>query len=201
MRRARRQLATDQALMTRRERSVRTALTELETEYAARRRELECELKEAETEASAVRDGLLYGTGKQLADTVRSVLEWAGVAVADLDHQLGGTKNADLLCSYDGRSRLVEVKSASGPAPERAYEDLVRHLREWEKLPGSTPVDGGALVLNHEHRAAPHARSPEPYGRPSSSQRRRNRSSRPWTCSRPGARRTRTPSGSCSSGP
>jgi hypothetical protein len=166
MRRARRQLASDQALMTRRERSARTALTELETEYAARRRELECELKEAETEASAVRDGLLYCSGKQLADTVRSVLEWAGVAVADLDDQLGGTKNADLLCSYDGHSRLVEVKSASGNAPERAYEDLVRHLREWEKLPGSTPVDGGALVLNHERRAAPHARSAKPYGRP-----------------------------------
>ncbi len=201
MRRARRQLATDQALMTRRERSARTALTELEAEYAARRRELERELKEAETAASAVRDGLLYGTGKQLADTVRSVLEWAGVAVADLDDQLGGTKNADLLCSYDGHSRLVEVKSASGNAPERAYEDLVRHLREWEKLPGSTPVDGGALVLNHQHRAARMRGAPSRTAAPSSSQRRRNRSSRPWTCSRPGARRTRTPSGSCSSGP
>jgi hypothetical protein len=166
MRRARRQLATDQALMTRRERSVRTALTLLEAEFAARRRELESELEEAETAASAVRDGLLYGTGKQLADTVRSVLEWAGMTVADLDDQLGGTKNADLLCSYGGRSRLVEVKSARGNAPERAYEDLLRHLREWEELPGSTPVDGGALVLNHQLRAVPHERSAKPYGRP-----------------------------------
>jgi hypothetical protein len=121
MRRARRQLATDQALMTRRERSVRAALAELEAEYAARRRELERELEEAEMAASAVREGLLYGTGKQLADTVRLVLEWAGVTVADLDDQLGGTKNADLLCSYGGRSRIVEVKSATGNAPERAY--------------------------------------------------------------------------------
>ena len=166
MRRARRQLATDQALMTRRERSARTALTELETDYAAHRRELERELEEAETAASAIRNGLLFGSGKQLADTVRSVLESAGVDVADLDDQLGGTKNADLLCSYSGHSRLVEVKSASGNAPERAYDDLVRHLREWEKLPGSTPVDGGALVLNHQIRVAPHARSAKPYSRP-----------------------------------
>ena len=166
MRRARRQLATDQALMTCRERFVRSALTELDVDYAARRRELERELEEAETAASAIREGLLYGTGKQLADTVRSVLEWAGVTVADLDDQLGGTKNADLLCSYGGRSRLVEVKSAGRKAPERAYEDLVRHLREWKKLPGSTPVEGGALVLNYEHRAVPHERSARPYGRP-----------------------------------
>lgn len=166
MRRARRGLATDQALMTHRERSARTALTELGAEYAARRRELESELEKAETAASAVRDVLLYGTSTQLADAVRSVLEWAGVTVADLDDQLCGTKNADLLCSYGGRSRLVEVKSASGNAPERAYEDLVRHLREWEKLPGSTPVEGGALVLSHQLRTVPHARSAKPYGRP-----------------------------------
>jgi hypothetical protein len=166
MRRARRQLATDQDLMTRRERSARRSLAELQAEYAARRRELECELEKAETAATAVRDGLLYGTGKELADTVRSVLEWAEMTVADLDDQLGGTKNADLLCSYGGRSRLVEVKSAGGNAPERAYQDLVRHLREWEKLPGTTSVEGGTLVLNHEIRTDPHARSPKPYGRP-----------------------------------
>jgi hypothetical protein len=58
------------------------------------------------------------------------------------------------------------VKSASGNAPERAYEDLVRHLREWDRLPGSTPVEGGALVINHQHRAAPGERPIKPYGRP-----------------------------------
>jgi hypothetical protein len=67
------------------------------------------------------------------------------VTVVDLDDQLGGTKNADLVCSYGRRARLVEVKSASGNAPERAYEDLVRHLREWERLPGSTPVEAARL--------------------------------------------------------
>jgi hypothetical protein len=58
------------------------------------------------------------------------------------------------------------VKSASGNAPERAYEDLVRHLRKWERLPGSTPVEGGALVLNNQHRAVPHERRPRPHSRP-----------------------------------
>jgi hypothetical protein len=33
-------------------------------------------------------------------------------------------------------------------------------------LQGSTPVEGGALVLNHQHRSAPHERSPKPYSRP-----------------------------------
>jgi hypothetical protein len=166
MRRARRPLASDQAFMTHRERAARAAMTELESEYAARRTDLKRELEEAQVAASAVRDGLLYGTGKQLVDAVRTVLEAGGVNVVDLDDYLGGTKNADLLCTYGSRSRLVEVKSASGNAPERAYEDLVRHLRGWRSLQGSTPVEGGALVLNHQHRSVPHERSPKPYSRP-----------------------------------
>ena len=165
LRRARRHLASDHTTMTRRERAARTALTDLEAEYAVRRAELEGELEAAQAAASVVREGLLYGTGTPLVSAVRSVLESAGVTVVDLDDRLGGTKNADLLCTF-GRSRLVEVKSASGNAPERAYEDLVRHLREWKKLPGSTPVDGGALVLNHQHRVVPHERNPKPYSRP-----------------------------------
>lgn len=166
MRRARRQLASDTNTMTRRERDARAALADLDTDYATRRAELKHELAESQTAASAVRDGMLYGTGTPLVDAVRSVLESADVRVVDLDDELGGTKNADLLCSYGGRSRLVEVKSAGGNAPERAYEDLVRHLREWDQLPGSTPVDGGALVLNHQHRMVPHERNPNPYSRP-----------------------------------
>jgi len=166
MRRARRQLASDTNTMTRRERDARAALADLDADYATRRAELKHELAESQAAASAVRDGLLYGTGTPLVDAVRSVLELADVMVVDLDDELGGTKNADLLCSYGGRSRLVEVKSASGNAPERAYEDLVRHLREWERFPGSTPVDGGALVLNHQHRMVPHERNPNPYSRP-----------------------------------
>lgn len=127
MRRARRPLAEDKNLMTWRERSAREALVELETDYVTSRSALERDLKDAQAAASAVREGLLYGTGKQLVDGVRSVLESADVAVVDLDDKLGGTKNADLLCTYGGRSRLAEVKSASGSAPERAYQDLLRH--------------------------------------------------------------------------
>jgi hypothetical protein len=41
-----------------------------------------------------------------------------------------------------------------------------RHCAPAERLPGSTPVEGGALVLNHQHRAVPQERSPRPYSRP-----------------------------------
>ena len=166
VRRARRQLANDTRTMTRRERDARAALGDFEADYANRRADLERELEESLAAATAVRDGLLYGTGEVLVKAVRAVLESADVTVVDLDVELGGTKNADLLCSYDGHSRLVEVKSASGSAPERAYEDLVRHLREWEKIPASTPVDGGVLVISHQLRSVPHERSLRPYGRP-----------------------------------
>jgi hypothetical protein len=166
LRRARRQLASDTSLMTRRERDARSALAEFETDYATRRADLEHELEESQRAASAVREGLLYGTGGALVNAVRAVLESADVEVVDLDEALGGTKNADLLCSYGGRTRLVEVKSASGPAPERAYQDLFRHLREWELLPATTPVEGGALVMNHQHRLVPDERREKPYERP-----------------------------------
>ncbi|WP_024287143.1 hypothetical protein [Cellulomonas sp. KRMCY2] len=166
MRRARRPLASDEELMTRRERDVRAALAALQADYSARREELERKLEEAQGAAVAIREGLLYGTGQQLVAAVRSVFESAGVIVVDLDVELGGTKNADLLCTSGGRSRLVEVKSASGSASERAYQDLLRHLREWPNLPGATPIDGGALVVSHDLRTAPLERSLEPYARP-----------------------------------
>jgi hypothetical protein len=165
MRRARRLLAADQGLMTRRERDVRAALTELETDYVTRHSQLEHELEEARSAASTIREGLLYGTGGQLVDAVRSAFESAGIAVVDLDKKFG-TSGADLLCSFAGRSRLVEVKSASGSAPERAYQDLLRHLREWPSQPGSVPVEGGALLISHELRMLPLERSPRPYVRP-----------------------------------
>lgn len=166
MRRARRQLGADVALMTRAERVARSALAELEADYVSSRGELERQMKDAETAASSIREGLLYGTGKQVVDAVRAVLEAADIAVVDLDEWLGDTKNADLLCTYGAQSRLVEVKSASGSASERHYEDLLRHLREWHSLPDSVAVDGGALVINHEHRKAPQDRSGRPYQRP-----------------------------------
>ena len=165
MRRARRQLGTDVFLMTRDERDARTSLAELEVDYASRREELQLQLDEAETAASSIREGLLYGTGQQLVDAVQAVLEAAGVAVVDLDQHLGGTKNADLICTYGERSRLVEVKGCSGSPSENLYQDLIRHLREWPSLPGSSAIDGGALVVNHEHRKLPQDRSRQPYTR------------------------------------
>lgn len=165
MRRARRQLGTDVRLMTRGERAARTALAEFEAGYAARKEGLERQLEEAESASSTIRDGLLYGSGQQLVDAVRAVLESAGVTVVDLDQHLGGTKNADLLCTYGSHSRLVEVKGVSGNPSESLYQDLIRHLREWSSLPESRVIDGGALILNYEHRKAPQDRSRQPYTR------------------------------------
>ncbi len=166
MRRARRSVASEEDLLTRRERDCRAALAGLESDYIARRGVLERQLEDAQSDAAEVRYGLLYGTGQQLVDAVRSVFESAGIGVVDLDEQFGDTKNADLLCSYGGRSRLVEVKSASGSAPERAYQDLLRHLREWPSVSKGTHVDGGALVMSHDLRTVPQERTPRPYARP-----------------------------------
>lgn len=166
MRRARRPLTSDRDLMTRRERDAHAALADLELDYAARRIELERQIEDAQDAAVATREGLLYGTGQQLVSAVRAVFETAGIEVVDLDEKLGDTKNADLLCTYGGLSRLVEVKSANGSAPERAYQDLIRHLREWPSLPGASPIDGGALVISHDLRKVPLDRRPTPYARP-----------------------------------
>lgn len=166
MRRARRPLASDKDLMTRQERDVHAALADLEADYAARRIELERQIEDAQDAVVATREGLLYGAGQQLVSAVRSVFESAGIEIVDLDEKFGDTKNADLLCSYGGLSRLVEVKSAFGSAPERAYQDLIRHLREWPSLPGASSIDGGALVISHDRRKVPFERSPKPYTRP-----------------------------------
>jgi hypothetical protein len=69
---------------------------------------------------------------------------------ADLLHTF-----ADLLHTFGNRSRLVEVKSAGGMASERAYDDLVRHLDAWPHLAASVSIEGGAFVLNHEHKQLP----------------------------------------------
>lgn len=166
MQRARRHLASDPALMTRRERVVRNALADLEADYRARKSSLTEELIAAQAAATSIREGLLYGTGVRLVESVKAVLQSAGIAVVDVDEMLGDTKNADLLCTFASTSVLVEVKSASGNAPERAYEDLVRHLREWAHLPDAPQIVGGALVVNHQIRKPPQERSMQPYARP-----------------------------------
>ena len=165
LRRARRDLGTDASLTTTAERAARDALAKLEAEHSVRRNELARDVK-TETFAAPIREGLLYGFGQQLVDAVQSALEAAGIAVVDLDKELGGTKTADLLCSYADHSRLVEVKGASSNASERCYEDLLHHLREWPSLTHDAPIDGGALVVNHEYRKPPAERSRQPFGRP-----------------------------------
>jgi hypothetical protein len=72
-------------------------------------------------------------------------------------------RGTHLLCTYAGHARLIEVKSSAGSPSERLYSDLLRHLREWPSLPEATTVEGGALILNHEHNKNPLDRSLEPY--------------------------------------
>lgn len=166
MRRARRHMANDPTLTTVREQAAQAAVAALDAAYARERHELLAEAAAAQAEASSVRDGLLYGTGSVLVDAVTQALRSAGINVVDLDELLGGTKNADLLCSFDGRVRLVEVKSASGNAKERLYDDLVGHLREWPTLARSSPVEGGALIVNHQISRPPQERDAATFNRP-----------------------------------
>jgi hypothetical protein len=165
MRRARAPISWSVEFMTQPERRATEALNELEASYRRQKAELQATLAQAKQDADQIRDGLLYGTGKDLIDAVAAVLGEAGIQTVDLDEMLGGTRNADLLCSYGSGRRLVEVRSASGSPSERAYHDLLRHLREWPNLAETTPVDGGVLILNHEHRKDPLDRSSEPYTR------------------------------------
>lgn len=166
MRRARRHLSADVDMMTKREGELHAALSALKREYDDEQARLSEELVIVEREASSTRDGLLYGTGDQLVAAVRAVFEFADLTVVDVDDLLGGTKNADLLVTFGNRSRLVEVKSARGKAPERAYDDLVRHLNAWPYLAKSVSIEGGAFVINHEHKQLPSDRERKPYARP-----------------------------------
>lgn len=165
LRRARRGLEDDPSLMTERERHLRAQLRELEARQRVERDAIERALELETTSASQLRHDLLYGSGKALVAAVRQVFEFAGVSVTDLDELLGGGVNADLLCRFGHHSRLVEVRSASGNASERSYQDMIRHLREWPSLSLSSPIDGGALIISHQTRAHPSLRPPAPYER------------------------------------
>jgi hypothetical protein len=76
----------------------------------------------------------------------------------DLDAALDDTSSADLLAELDGRRRLIEVKSSSGNAPESLIGRLENHLRNWQ-APGRDEVEGGVLIVNHQHRRSPSAQS------------------------------------------
>jgi hypothetical protein len=166
LRRARTPIATATNLLTTHELDAQEELTRLEATYRERHAEISRRITQAHEAADPIRHSLLFGTGHELVDGVRKVLEAAEIDVMDLDAKLGATSNADLLCSFQGRRRLIEVKSTSGNANEGLYDALVSHLREWPTLPGTTPIDGGALILNHEHRKDPKERSLNAYTRP-----------------------------------
>jgi len=165
MRRSRAAVALPDALLTTTELQLRRHISELQVNYEAERARLDGELEAERARATDIRDPLLYGTGQDLVDAVASVLRLAGIDVVDLDKSLGDTINADLRCSFERASRLVEVKSAGGAPTERLYNDLVRHVTEWPTVPGAEAVDGGALILNHEHKKEPLDRSGDPYTR------------------------------------
>lgn len=164
LRRLRSPLLRDPELMTAAESAAEDGLDALDQEYERRREALRDALEEARAQADPIRDGLLYGTGKQLEQTVGAVLRDTGVTVVDLDSALNDTSSADLLIELDGRRRLVEVKSSSGNARESLMGRLENHLRNWDAT-GRGEVEGGVLIVNHQHRLSPSARSALVYDR------------------------------------
>ncbi len=94
------------------------------------------------------------------------MLEAADLDVVKIDELLGETSSAELLVSLGERRRLIEVKSASGNAAETLVGQLETHLRTWPQLRPADPVDGGVLVVNHQHRTEPGERSASVYTRP-----------------------------------
>lgn len=140
-------------------------LAEFDLQTAADRAPLVNAHESARHVADDRRHTLLFGTGSVLEDAVAECLRDAGFHVAKVDEMLGGTKSADLLATVGERRILIEVKSGGGKASEDYYTDLETHMREWLAT-GRTPVDGGALVVNHQMRTEPSARDQQPYSRP-----------------------------------
>jgi hypothetical protein len=165
LRRARSRHFVDPTLHSGAETAARQALTDLDASYALERARLEGELQTAKDAAEPIRYGLLYSTGGDLEDAVAAVLRAAGFTTVNLDAELGATQSADLLATYGSERRMVEVKSASGRAPEKLVGQLERHLATWPNLRPREPVGGGVLVVNHQHRQDPHNRSAQVYER------------------------------------
>ncbi|GAA4727603.1 hypothetical protein Prum_068420 [Phytohabitans rumicis] len=167
LRRTRSPHFVDPDLQTGDELSARAGLAELEERYTLDRTQFEQDLRVAEEKASPIRYGLLYGTGTELVEAVAAVLTAAGLSVIDLDAELGAPQSADLLASAPGSNRkLVEVKGAGGAAQENLVGYLQRHLDTWPQLRPDQPVDGGVLVVNHQHKLPPAERTAQVYTRP-----------------------------------
>jgi hypothetical protein len=118
LRRVRSPLFHDPVLMTIAEVDAQQALADMEVRHAQERAELQAQLQYARDNAETVREALLHGTGSGLVNAVRAVLTSAGFHTVDLDHELGGSKSADLLATRDNSCILIEVKSTTGRAPE-----------------------------------------------------------------------------------
>ena len=102
MRRAHSAAYCDPDLQTEAEARARQALAGLGERYAREKRRLKEKLRIAEADAEVIRDGLLYGTGRELVEAVTRVLA-AEFAVCDLDVELGGSRWADLLAIWAGK--------------------------------------------------------------------------------------------------
>ena len=165
LRRARPATFADPDLETGAETRAREDLERLEQRYADDKQTLQEQLRHAREHADPVREGLLYGTAQQVVDAVARVLQDAGFSVTDLDRELAATKSADLLVALGGQSRLIEVKSQGGDAAEKLVSDLQRHLSTWPELRPEHPVDGGALIVNHQLRRLPRDRDAAVYRR------------------------------------
>ncbi|MHC3392246.1 hypothetical protein ACLQ2E_22700 [Streptomyces lavendulocolor] len=160
--RARSPLLRDPEFATDAEARLVETIAEEQSAHERRQTELQQQLTELRAVADPLRDGLLFGTGRPLEDAVHDVLVTAGAAVTRLD-DVFGTKSADLLAEYGGRRVLVEVKSANNRAAQSLPDKLLKHLNTWPGLPGTEPVDGGVLVVNHQIKLHPAQRDTEVY--------------------------------------
>jgi hypothetical protein len=166
LRRVRSPHFVDPDLQTADELVARQALADLEARYTKDRLTLVDDLRRAEAAAEPIRYGLLYCSGAVLVAAVEAVLTAAGLTAVDLDKELGGTKSADLLIHAVTQRWLVEVKAVSGAAQESLVGHLQRHLATWPQLRPDEPVDGGVLIVNHQHKLHPAQRTATVYSRP-----------------------------------
>lgn len=158
-------LREDPTLQTAAESSARSALVELDEDYRVKRETLEQSLREAQAAADDVRSDLLFGSGAVLEGAVSRVLAEAGCQVTSLDDLFGKTVSADLLVEYQGRRRLLEVKSATGNAAENLVNGARKHLDTWPMLRPDLDVEGIVLIINHQTNYHPSDRSTNPYTR------------------------------------
>ena len=128
LRRARSSLGLDPALQTPAEMAALRALEETRDPPCRAPPRAQGQLEHAQAQAESVRTGLLYGTGAELVEAVAAALSAAGLTVVNVDELLEDTSSGDLLVSHAGRRLLIEVKSASGSAPEILHQPLETHL-------------------------------------------------------------------------